>query len=155
VAIACRDDAEWAALHGLVGGPAPVGAEARLADRQARWEAVDAWLADWCRDRTKGQAFLDLQAAGVAAAPVLREGELLADPHMAARGAFPLLDHPIVGSRATPVLPWRSSRWQVRAERAGPLLGEDNRYVIREVLGYDAEAYQALVDADEIGTDYL
>lgn len=157
VAISCRDDGEWRALHELVSpsATAPLAAGATLAERLQRWDAVDAWLAGWCRDQTKGDAFLTLQGAGVAAAPLLRESELLTDPHMTERGAFPLLDHPVVGPRPTPTLPWRSSRWQVRARRAAPLLGEDNAYVLRDVLGYDEAAYRALVDADEIGTDYL
>jgi crotonobetainyl-CoA:carnitine CoA-transferase CaiB-like acyl-CoA transferase len=40
-------------------------------------------------------------------------------------------------------------------ERGAPVLGEDNDYVYREVLGLDDDEYRRLVEAKVIVEDYL
>ena len=40
-------------------------------------------------------------------------------------------------------------------DRGAPVLGEDNEYVFRDVVGLDDDEYQRLVDAKVIVEDYL
>ena len=40
-------------------------------------------------------------------------------------------------------------------ERGAPALGEDNEYVMREILGLDAAAYDRLIREQVIVEDYL
>jgi crotonobetainyl-CoA:carnitine CoA-transferase CaiB-like acyl-CoA transferase len=160
LALACEGDEAWRSLHRILSASRPtaeppLGAASTLEERLDRWRAVDDWVTGWTSSRTKHDAFHELQGARVAAAPVLREGELMTDEHMNAVGAFTDLDHPVVGRRRSPGPPWSSSRWRLDERRAAPLLGEDNEYVYREVLGYDDATYRALIEAGEVGTDYV
>ncbi|MET0145302.1 MAG: CoA transferase [Ilumatobacteraceae bacterium] len=153
LAVSCRSDDEWRALADVVGG-APLATTAALAERLAATTALDAWLGTWTAARAKRDAFARLQHGGVTAAPVMREGELLTDRHLAAREFFLDLDHPLIGVRRTPGPAWRSDRWRIAAERAAPLLGEHNDEVLGDLLGYDQEQLRALRDSGEIGTGY-
>ena len=83
-----------------------------------------------------------LQAAGVPAGLALRASEVLADPHLAARGYFRWLDHAEAGRRAYDGPGFRLSKTP-RRRRAAPLLGEHTREIADRVLG---------LRADEIGT---
>jgi len=160
LALACEDQVEWQALHDVLGASSsttepPLPASATLGERLERWRAVDDWITGWTSGRMKHDAFHELQRAGVAAGPVLRESELVRDEHMNAVAAFTDFDHPLVGRRRSPGPPSRSTRWHLDERSAAPLLGADNEYVYREVLGYDEAAYRALVEAGEAGTDYV
>ncbi|TYK44485.1 CaiB/BaiF CoA-transferase family protein [Actinomadura decatromicini] len=90
VAIACRTDAERAALAALVGAD-------RLAKKPSHWwadhrEKVDAAVTAWTRRRSKGECVTELNRAGVPSAPVLSALERAQDPHFARRRVF--LDGP-------------------------------------------------------------
>ena len=82
-----------------------------------------------------------LQRAGVTAAAVLNNVELLEDPHLATRGYFEDVDHPATGRRrhTGPVL--RISETDSGVRRPAPRLGQHSRYVLAEILGMsDTEA---------------
>ena len=57
------------------------------------------------------------------------------DPQVRARDVYFTLDHPVVGPAEFEGVPVRMSRTQPTLWRSAPLLGEDNDYVLREVLG--------------------
>ncbi len=152
LAISCRDDLEWRALAAVIDAP-PVAVDATLVDRLAATATLDAWIGAWTAGRDK-DVWRRLQRAGITAAPVLREGELLADAHLAARRFFLDLDHPVVGVRRTPGPSWRSDRWTIAPPAAAPLLGEHNDAILGGVLGYDDARLARLREAGEIGTDY-
>ena len=38
--------------------------------------------------------------------------------------------------------------------RPSPNLGQDNEYVYRELLGYEATAYEELIESGAVGADY-
>jgi len=58
---------------------------ATFADRVANREALEHLVADWCLQRTAAQALGEMEAADVAAGPVLDMADIAADPHFAAR----------------------------------------------------------------------
>ena len=95
VAIACRNDADWQALCGLVGGLPP---DADLAWRQNHEDRIDAAIAAWTRPHAKQQAAAKMQAAGVPAGPVNTTPDMTADPQVRARGFFVALE-PSAGVR--------------------------------------------------------
>ena len=98
----------------------------------------------WCIDRTSAEAIAELAAARVPAAPVLRPGEALAQPQVAAMGLVEPVDYPGAAA-AVPVIraPIRlSSSDKVTPSRA-PRVGEHSDAILAE-LGYDAEAISAL-----------
>jgi crotonobetainyl-CoA:carnitine CoA-transferase CaiB-like acyl-CoA transferase len=155
LAVTATDDAAWQALAGVIGRPdlaaddALASVEGRLADHDRLDEAIGAWA----RTMTAYGAFAALQASGVAAAPHTAEAELATDPQVAAREWIRPLDSTDVGRfnhlghafRGLP-LAWT---------RGAPVLGEDNEYVFRELLGLDEDAYRRLVDDGIATEDYL
>jgi len=60
------------------------------------------------------------------------------DPHLAARGFFVEVDHPYTGPLKYPGANFKMSETEWKAGRA-PLLGEHNREVYCDRLGYSAE----------------
>lgn len=98
----------------------------------------------WCIDRTSAEVIAEMGAARVPAAPVLRAGEALAQPQVAAMGLVEPVDYP--GAKAAvPVIRapiHLSDSDKVDAARA-PQVGEHSDAVLGE-LGYDAEAISAL-----------
>ncbi len=141
IAIACEGDAEWKALKAVVG-------DHRLEDpaydsffgRKQHEAAIDAVLSDWAATQEAGAAAVALQAAGVAAAPVLSPLMLIGDPQMVARQAFTSYDHPIAGTQLSSRPVWRLHDRIFKGVGPAPCFGEHNRAILRELGGYgDAE----------------
>ena len=65
--------------------------------RKSRALEVDQLVADWVARRTLEEAMAAFEAHEVAAAPVYDASQLLADPHLAARGTFVEVDDPDFG----------------------------------------------------------
>jgi crotonobetainyl-CoA:carnitine CoA-transferase CaiB-like acyl-CoA transferase len=137
VAIACRSDAEWRALAGVVGAAwARETRFAALAGRIEAQDALDAKLAEWTRRRPKAETAAALQAAGVPAAPVARPAERVDhDPATAGFGLWPTAHHTKMGDVRVDGLPVHFSKtdWEIR--RGGPCLGEHTEEVLTGLLG--------------------
>ena len=101
-------------------------------------------LAEWVRERDADEIAEQLQAAGVAAAPVLSPLMLAGDAHLAARGFFLSYTHADLESPARTARPaWRMHRRPIEAVRAAPRFGEHSREVLGEV-GYSEAEIDAL-----------
>jgi crotonobetainyl-CoA:carnitine CoA-transferase CaiB-like acyl-CoA transferase len=140
VAIAVQSDDEWARLRAVVGDarldqPAYLTVEGR---RAAEAE-IDAVLAEWAHTRDPREVADALQAAGVAAHPVMSALMLVRDPHLAARGFYVQTVHPEAGEHRTQQPVWRMQSRPPRAPRSGPCFGEHNREVMREAGYSEAE----------------
>ncbi|MBC8420071.1 MAG: CoA transferase, partial [Desulfobacterales bacterium] len=85
-------------------------------------------------------------ATGVAAG-VAQTGEDLMehDPQLKARHFYTELDHPEVGAYRSPRPPYVMSRGRFNMRRA-PLLGEDNEYVLKEILALSDEEIAEIVE---------
>ena len=116
VAVCCQDDEAWPALAATIGRDDLAGdaALATLAGRRARTAEIDAAVSAWAADWEQEEAAAFLQAAGVSAAPVLANWQMLADPHLHERGVFPAIVHPVVGVHRTTALPIRYGRTPAR-----------------------------------------
>ena len=71
VAIAVGDEDEWAALCRILGRQEWVQGFSGAAERRASGSIIDTEIAEWTQRRTPSEAFEELQAAGVPAAPVM------------------------------------------------------------------------------------
>ncbi|MFN0095964.1 MAG: CoA transferase [Dehalococcoidia bacterium] len=133
VAIACRDDADWAALRRVTGITGPDGVAGRL----AAVDAIEAALSAWTRQHGNWEASAILQAAGVPASPVEDLGELLGRD-TAMNGDYLELEMP-TGVTAVlqhePVL-WDGERLPLRR---GPMWGEHADEILRGELGISDE----------------
>ena len=85
----------------------------------------------------------------MAATPVLSVADLLHDPHLKARGTFVNVVHPL-GFEETIYGGYVKMSRTPAAVRTGPMLGQDNDRVFREILGLTEERYRALVESQVI-----
>jgi crotonobetainyl-CoA:carnitine CoA-transferase CaiB-like acyl-CoA transferase len=106
-----------------------------VAGRQAAHNAIDTAIAGWTRRRDPWTVTATLQAAGIAAFPVLTNADLVNDPHLRARGFFRTIAHPEVGPREFPGFPIRFEPELPIAYRPAPGLGEHNRAVLEALAG--------------------
>ena len=136
--IAVYTDDEWAALKEAMGCPAWAD-QAELdhtAGRFANQAALDEALGAWTRGYDRYELVAALQARGVAAG-VVQGGtdRLQRDPQLAHRGTFAVYDHPETGPRRHETVAARLRGAPYRPTRAAPLLGQDNDFVLRGLLG--------------------
>lgn len=151
ISLAVETDEEWRALVGAMGDPEWARSTALQSrpGRLAEIDAVHAKIGEWTGDFDDRQLAERLQAAGVAAAPVLNVADLLDDPHYRARETFIEVDHPL-GYRETIYGAYVKLSRTPAVVRPGPWIGQDNDYVFRELLGLDADRYAALQKAEVI-----
>jgi len=146
ISIAVTSDDEWAALVAAMQAPG-WASSAEYADRVSRLANIDslhAKVADWTSASDDRELAARLQAAGVAAAPVLNVGDLLEDPHYRARKTFVEVDHPL-GFRETIYGAYVKTSRSEAAVHPGPWMGQDNERVFKEILGISAERFDELV----------
>ncbi len=139
IAIAVRDDAEWAALARLVGGQA-LGRDPRFATlkaRKANEDALEALIGAWTASRAAAEIEAALQALGVPAHLAASSEDFMADPQLNARGHFVRLAHPLMGEAVIEASRYRLSETPAQYPRAAPVWGRDNHHVLAEILGYD------------------
>jgi crotonobetainyl-CoA:carnitine CoA-transferase CaiB-like acyl-CoA transferase len=151
-AFRCRDglwlhisgsDQHWPAICRVL-GLAEDPALARNAERVARRGAVMAEMTAAIARQDRAPLAEALRAAQVPAGEVNSVGEILADPHIAARGMVGAFDHPTAGRFPALRLPLREVGGSPPPVAAPPLLGADTDAVLAEVLGLDAAAIAAL-----------
>ena len=148
VAVTVQSDAAWGALVELVGSSALADPALRSrSERHRRHDAIDAVVAAWTRSREAHEVAARLQEAGVAAGPVLSNLEMVADPHLRAREMIVPIDHPEAGRREFPGFPIRFSGTPVERFAPAPTLGQHNEAVLRDLLGYSGDEYEALLAA--------
>jgi crotonobetainyl-CoA:carnitine CoA-transferase CaiB-like acyl-CoA transferase len=147
VAIAVFDDDQWRGLVDAMGGPA-WAADPRLATQDGRFahqDLLDGHLAAWTRDQENYRVMELLQARGVPAGAVQNAQDLNErDPQVAHRGVFFEMDHPVIGRARFEGTPIRFSSMAQDNWRSGPLLGEDNEYVFKTMVGVSDAEYDDL-----------
>ena len=137
VAIACRDDADWSALAGIVDAEWTRDARfEQLAGRLAHQDELEQKLGEWTRTRPASETATALQRERVPAAAVQRPGERIdQDPSTAAWGLWPTVEHTTMGDVRVDGLPVHFSETDWEITRGGPCLGEHNERVLGELLG--------------------
>lgn len=158
LALSCGSDAEFAALCQVIGQPglARDPRFATAADRRAHHDELDAIIEAWTAEKDHYDAFHLLQAAGVPASPVLNVAEVFADPHLRERDVWQEMDHPAAGRHHYLKPPMsHMSKTPLRIWKHAALLGEDNEYVYKQVLGYSDEEYQWFVANGHAGTAHI
>lgn len=149
LAVSVTDDGAWAALCRAAGWP-PETAALSGPERQERGAEMDRLLAAWAAPLDAAETAARLQAAGVAAAPVADAPQVLADPHLAARGFFVPVAHPEAGTHPWPRLPVVLSATPATIRRPAPLLGQHNHEVLTTLAGLDEATLAALLAAGAV-----
>jgi crotonobetainyl-CoA:carnitine CoA-transferase CaiB-like acyl-CoA transferase len=147
VAIAVDSDEAWQALCLVVGDPRLGDQTWRTVDGRCGGEAaIDAIISDWVGGQDADAGAARLQAAGVAAAPVLSPMMLLADEHLREREFWQHVTQSEVGEHVTTHPVWRLANRPLGRMRGAPCFGEHNAEVLREVAGCSDEEISWLAE---------
>jgi CoA:oxalate CoA-transferase len=145
VTVVCATDEHWLKLTDAMQRPdLRADQELRqLAGRIARIDEVTDAVAQWTARRTRAEITEACQQARVAAAPLRDVMEVLADPHLHARGFFTSIPGPD-GPVLLPNSPVRYDGSSLRALAPAPELGEHTDQVLAELCGLDETAIKEL-----------
>jgi benzylsuccinate CoA-transferase BbsF subunit len=149
VAVAVCDDLQWRALATVLGAP-ELADDPRYATAAARLEhavQLDALVAAWTADRDAVQAEQVLQEAGVPAHLAAGSPDWSRDPQLAHRGHLVALPHRRFGTATVEGPRYLLSETPGRVARPAPEFGQDNEHVLRTLLGYDQQRFDALAVA--------
>lgn len=148
IMVAGDPKATWSRLakHAGIADPAPT---ADLATKiAARHDAVAAWILSF----TDRQVLIaELAAANLAWADVRTTDTLLASPSLQAREMVASVENGEGGQRRVIRMPYRFSDAECNVRGAAPGLGRDNHEVLRDWLGLDTAAVDALQAAGALG----
>jgi len=142
IAVACRSDAEWAALCDALSAPetAVDPRFATFAARKANEDALEDTVTELVRERRAEDVMALLQARHIPAGVVQNAQDILdKDEHMRARQYYWYLDHPETGRSAYDGPPMRLSATPGELRAPAPLLGEHTMDVCERIIGLDAD----------------
>ena len=152
VTIAVGTEDEWRALCDAMGRPAMADDPSFLnaALRKQNEDELDRIISAWTASRDRWEITEMLQRAGVAAIPTFSNKDIITDRHLRERGFLVDLDHPEVGVRTYPGVPWTMSVTPCKLHRASPCLGQDTDDVLSRLLGYSADQLEELREREII-----
>lgn len=147
------NDEEWKALCKVMGRDELITDpkfETVLARKQNEGE-IDKILASWTSQKTAAEVFEQLQNKGVKAGIVQTIDDLFTDPQLAHRGVWAPVDHPVTGRSHAEGPPFLLSKTPFKIDRPSPCIGEHNKKVFTEFLGYSEEEYEKMKENGIIG----
>lgn len=144
IAIAVRDDSDWARLAAILGGEAQSAHFASFAARSAQQDVLEALIAAWTLDRDVAQVEATLQGAGIPAHRASSSADMVCDPQLVARGQFVRLPHENGGESVVEASRFALSRTPAVYRRTAPSFGRDNQTVLGDILGYDPARIERL-----------
>jgi len=136
-AITVFTDEEWRRFKRALGNPSWTEDSrfAILSDRLENTDELNRLVAGWTRQHSAEEVMALLQEHGVAAGVVQNASDLANDPQLKQRGFFVELGHPELGKTISDATPIRLSDTPAKYNRAAPMLGQDNGYVYKQLLG--------------------
>jgi crotonobetainyl-CoA:carnitine CoA-transferase CaiB-like acyl-CoA transferase len=149
LALSVTSDEQWAAFVQVIGRPELAKDERyrEESQRRSRREEIDAMVCTWTAERDAWAATLTLQDAGIAAGPVLNNRDLLLDPHLRSRGFYEYVEHwQPMGVRPLIGRPYVFRNTPLHIQKAAPRYGQDNSYVMRDLLHLDEAEISALYE---------
>lgn len=156
IAISLNSPADWKALTTVMGvtNLADDPKFNSLRSMHENHDEIDKIISLWTNTQDNLQAFHNLQAAGIAAGPVLNEPLAYGDPQLKARDFFTEITHPDAGTHIYPTTAFKMSDTPFEVRKPPVRLGEDNDYIYREVLQLTEAEYDNLKQLGQIGMDY-
>lgn len=170
VAVACVTEKHWEGLKAALGRPewCDMDRMRRRWQRIGEQKEIDRHLGFWFEDYTRTEAEAEFQTEeGVEGPPVRKfttrqvvelfqsfgvpcgivqsAEEMHADPQLAHRGHYWKLEHPYMGLRTYDGPAFRLSRTPTELTKAAPMLGEDNEYVYKELIGISDDEFAELM----------
>ncbi|WHY85779.1 CoA transferase [Neobacillus novalis] len=145
--IAIFSDKEWSTFKHAIGNPEWSMEEKydTFEGRVSHQDELDRNIEAYTMERNKFEVMELLQNHGISCGAVQMNEDLMEnDPQLKVRGLFERLKHPLLGERNLIGLPIKMSETQPYLHKTAPLMGEDNDYVLSEVLGYSKEEIKVL-----------
>jgi benzylsuccinate CoA-transferase BbsF subunit len=145
-AISIDSEEEWRRFRIILGSPTWAENERfELAvDRIRNSDTLNEQIVRWTRQHCAEELADILQSAGIAAEIVKSSSDLAADPHLIEQGFFVHLEHPEMGDTVSDASPIRLSDAPAEYRRAAPMKGQDNDYVLGELLGMKEDEIKKL-----------
>ena len=148
IAISVRSQSQWDRFAGAIGSPAwAYDAKFRtLYLRMRNSGELDANIARWAADQEAEAAMERLQRAGVAAGLVANGADLCErDPQLRARNFWGSVTLPDGETTHVTGIPMKLSATPGSIRTPSPAIGEDNDYVLGELLGISRAERDALI----------
>ncbi len=146
IAVICNSDKHWQSLlramdrNDLLDSPR----FATMRDRVHEMDAVDALVGAWTRTLDRKALFERLLAHRVPCAPVRELREVVADPHLRARGMLLEVEHPEYGRIVVCRSPMNYVGLTQPEYRFSPRCGADNARILGGWLGLSPSEIEAL-----------
>lgn len=112
--------------------------------RMADQAVLEAAVGEWASTRTAADISRILDEAGVPNAKVATVAEVASSEQIAARTMVVSIEHPTLGTLRIPGNPIKMEKSPPSIRKAPPLIGEDNAYVYRQVLGFSESEVEHL-----------
>jgi len=109
-------------------------------------DRIDEWMLQQSKDELHHRG----ARMGIAMGPLNSAEDLLKDEQYAARGYFTEVEHPEAGRHRYAGWPYKMGQTPPRVQRPAPLLGQHNREVYCNELGYSPEEYERLLHAGAV-----
>ena len=142
VAIAVFSDEDWISFCRVIGKSEWIkdGRFATIGARKKNEDDLEKLVEQWTVKYNPEDIMQKLQSAGISAGVVATFEDLMDnDPQLRHRGAFPTVEHPVTGMQIHRAPSYKMSLTPPEI-RPAPMLGEHNRYVLKDIVG--------LTDAD-------
>lgn len=120
--------------------------DGRVAHRAELTTLIEDWLAGFATD---DEALAVLETHRVPCSKVLSPAEFVDQPHLVERGIIRTIEDPVAGQLTIPGFPLVFDGERPAAAGVAPTMGEHNRTVLAELLGYDDDVLDRL-EADGV-----
>jgi crotonobetainyl-CoA:carnitine CoA-transferase CaiB-like acyl-CoA transferase len=145
--IAIYNDDEWERFKEAIGQPEWANdlKFSSLTGRIQHQDELDQQIEEYTKRWTKYEVMETLQKYDLVAAAVQQNEDIVeSDPQLSFRGLFETVQHPLLGERLVEGVPIKMSQSSPSIRKSAPLMGEDNDFVLKEILGYSDEEIELL-----------
>lgn len=151
--IAVYTEEQWEALCSAMGTPSWITRKefSTLLQRKLHSAELNGLIERWTAGYEPAEILRLLQDKGVPAGIVQNAEDIAHDPQMQDGNFFINTVHPVLGKRTSDSIPIKFSNTTPEYRKAAPLLGQDNEYVYRELLGIEERQYLDYIEKGVIG----
>ena len=124
-----------------------------LMARNANAEALKEVIEDWSSKLSTSEAWDRLYSHAVPGAPVHDVKEVVEHPHTKERGMLVELEQPGAGKFTIFGPAMKAAGSEIKARGPAPLLGQDNRWLLTDVLDKDEEEASEIIASGAMGPE--
>lgn len=118
------------------------------AGRKKNESEVERRISAWTKTKSVEELTQLMEEQGIPCAPINKMKDIVNDPHVKHRKSIVNFEYPGVGSFATAGFPVKFSDITTEVRLRPPVLGEHNKAVICEQLGFSEEEYERMILQD-------